>query len=524
MALQLAVIAVVLIIASTAFARTGQTALEEQYGLRAQAIAESVAEIPEVRDLVGETPPAPELQGIAERIRLRTGVSFVVITDVEGIRQSHPNPERIGKRVSTDPSIALSGISDWYIQTGTLGPSVRGKVPIWDQSGEEVVGIVSVGVLTGEVSDTLRDQLGGLLLAAAIAFGAGAAAAYIGARRIRRQTLGLEPPEIAAMYEHRDGMLRSLHEGVVAIDEEDIVTLMNDEAAMLLGLDSSYVGHRLDEHSELSELLGLAVREERQVDVALQIRDRSLLVTVTPMMIRSRKRGAVYTLRDRTELRGLVTELETAQELVEALRAQAHEHSNNLHTISGLIELDRHQDVLEVIRDHSASQRALTQLYAGHTGGESLVAATLLAKSAIATERGIQIRTRLGDLPQTAISFSRDLVTIIGNIVQNSIEHLSESGAHGGGIEVDLWMENDAIQIEISDSGSGIPQDLLPSVFDSGFTTKDRRTHDGLGLALVRELVDRRGGTITVESEVGEGTLFTVQLPLPVTPQEAAHV
>ena len=191
LALQLAIIAVVLVIVSAAFAWTGQGALEEQYGLRAKAIAESVAEIPAVRELVDPSEISPEVQQIAEAVRLRTGVSFVVITDVDGIRHSHPNPERIGHPVSTDPGPALAGISDWYVQTGTLGPSVRGKVPIWDPSGERVIGIVSVGVLTGEVSETLRDRLSGLLLAGGVAFASGAIAAYLGARRIRRQTLGL---------------------------------------------------------------------------------------------------------------------------------------------------------------------------------------------------------------------------------------------------------------------------------------------------------------------------------------------
>ncbi|MCP3989554.1 MAG: sensor histidine kinase [Actinomycetia bacterium] len=514
MALQLTVIALVLLAVSVAFARTSRDALEEQYGLRATAVAESVAEVPEVRTLLESKVISPQMQEIAEAVRLRTGVAFVVITDVTGVRHSHPKPERIGEPVSTDPSRALAGISDWYVQTGTLGPSVRGKVPVWDSTGEEVIGIVSVGVLTGEVSDAVRDWLAGLLLMASGVFAVGALAAYIAARTIRRQTLGLEPPEIAALYEHRDGMLRSLHEGVLAVDENGTVTLVNDEAATMLGLGSDSAGQSLDERPDLAELWALSKGPGSQVDVPLQIGTEMLLVTTAPITIRGKHQGAVYTFRDRTELQGLVSELESAQGLIEALRARAHEHSNSLHTISGLIELGRHDDVISIIMDHSASERALADLYGSRSGGDSLVIASLLAKAAIAAERDISLRTHIGDLPQTEIGVSRDLVTVVGNLVDNAIDHLSDTSIGGGEIEIAVWHDDGVVRIDVSDSGDGIPTEVLSQVFQSGYTTKDPRSHDGLGLALVDELVRRYRGSISVDSEPGSGTLFSVTLVL----------
>ncbi len=522
MALQLAVIAVVLLIVSIAVALAGQNALEEQYGLRAQAVAESVAEIPDVRELVASSVISPELQSIAEDIRLRTGVSFVVITDVEGIRHSHPNPDRIGKPVSTSPALALAGLSDWYVETGTLGPSVRGKVPIWDATGENVVGIVSVGVLTGEVSETLQDRLPGLLLAGGGAFAAGSAGAYLGARRIRRQTLGHEPPEIAALFEHRDGLLMALHEGVLALDRDGFVTLVNSEAETLLGLRSDGVGQRLDEQAVLLPLVDLAQAGSPQVDVPLQIGTQTLLVTCAPIAIRNKREGAVFTFRDRTELQGLVSELESAQGLIDALRAQAHEHSNNLHTVSGLIELGRHDEILSLVSDHSEAQRELADLY-DHRGGEdSLMVASLLAKAAVAGERDVRLRTHLGELPQFEVRFSRDLVTVVGNLVDNAVDHLIDARVAGGEVEIAIWQDEGSIRIDVSDSGEGISADVLDSIFDPGYTTKDQRSHDGLGLALVAEVVQGYGGSITVDSELGSGTLFSVSLPIR-THEELVH-
>jgi two-component system CitB family sensor kinase len=512
MALQLAVIALVLLAVSAAFARTSQDVLEEQYGLRATAVAGSMAETPEVRALLADSSddPSPRIQEIAESVRHRTGVSFVVVTDVTGIRHSHPNPERIGYRVSTDPGRALAGISDWYVETGTLGPSVRGKVPIWDPTGENVIGIVSVGILTGELSDAFRTRLAGLLIVASGVFAAGALAAYIAARTIRRQTLGLEPPEIAALYEHRDGMLQALHEGVLAVDEHGVVTLFNDEAAMMLDLTSDSAGQSLDERTDLAELLQLSEGSGSRVDVPLQIGTQTLLVTTAPITIRNKRQGAVFTFRDRTELQGLVSELESAQGLVDALRAQAHEHSNDLHTISGLIELGRHDDVLSVVKHHSESERALADLYGNRSRGDSLIVASLLAKTAVASERNIRLRTHLGDLPQTKVSVARDLVTVIGNLVDNAIDQLSAIA--GGEIEIAVWEQNGVVRIEVSDSGEGMAPDQVDRIFESGYTTKDTRSHEGLGLALVDALVKRHRGSISVDSEPGSGTLFSVSL------------
>lgn len=513
MALQLLVIAVVLIIVSAAFARTGQSALEEQYGLRAQSIAESVAEIPDVRSLVAERTIDPKLQEIAEGVRVRTDVTFVVITDDEGIRYSHPNPERIGQVVSTDPGRALAGISDWYVQTGTLGPSVRGKVPIWGQAEDRIVGIVSVGILSGEVSETLQDRFAGLLLAAAVAFTAGAVAAYLGARRIRRQTLGLEPPEIARLFEHREVLLGSLHEGILAVDQSGYVTLINAEAETMLDLDSQSDPRPVHERQELQPLAALADASSPQVDVPIQVGGQMLLVTCVPIAIRNRREGAVFTLRDRTELQGLVSELESAQGLIDALRAQAHEHSNSLHTIAGLIELGRHEHVLAVVSDHASSQRELADLYDHRGGADSLIVASLLAKAARAGERDVRLRTHLGDLPQTEVRLSRDLVTVVGNLVDNAVDHLSETHLSGGEVEIGIWYGDGAIRIDVSDSGQGIEQEFVNEIFEPGYTTKDTRSHDGLGLALVAQVVEDYGGTISVDTGEGSGTLFSVTIP-----------
>ncbi len=515
MVIQLLIIAFVLLIVSLSFARSEQDALEEQYGLRAQSIAASVAEVPTIRQHVSDGTISPDVQKIAEEIRSRTDVDFVVVADAKGVRYSHPNPDRIGKELSTDPGPALAGISDWYIQTGTLGPSVRGKVPITDPSDGQIVGIVSVGILTGEISTILQRRIIGQGTAAAVVFGAASIASWLGARRIRRQTLGLEPPEIASLYEHRDGLLRALKEGVVAVDNNGRITLINEAATSMLLLGSDSLGQHLGFRPDLEDLLRLSESLTPQVDVPFQVDNQTLVVTCAPFEVRDQQLGAVFTIRDRTELRGLVSELESAQTSIDALRSQAHEHSNNLHTISGLIELQQYQGVLDVVDDYSTNQREIADLYGHRTGGDTLIVASLLVKAAIAAERNIRIRAHIADLPQIDVDVSRHLVTIVGNLVDNAVDHLTEIGTSGGEVEVGIWSDKKFFYIDVSDSGHGIGTDIIEHIFSPGFTTKNERSHDGLGLTLVSELIDRYNGEVQVNSDPGSGTLFSVSLSLP---------
>jgi two-component system CitB family sensor kinase len=297
------------------------------------------------------------------------------------------------------------------------------------------------------------------------------------------------------------------------MDDSGVVTLVNAEAESMLSLGPDRAGRSLDDRPDLAELVALATEPGSLVDVPIQIGTQLLLVTMAPVTVRGRRQGAVFTFRDRTELQGLVSELESAQGLVDALRAQAHEHANDLHTIAGLIELGRLGDIRAIITDHTESERALADLYTARTGGDSLVVASLLAKAAVAAERNIILRTHIGELPQTAIGVSRDLVTIVGNLVDNAIDHLSDR-ALGGEIEVALWHDDGVVGVDVSDSGHGIAPEALDRIFTTGYTTKDPRSHEGLGLALVRELVERYNGSIEVDAEPGSGTLFSVRLPV----------
>jgi two-component system CitB family sensor kinase len=484
--------------------------LDDESGKQALAIARSVSQIPELRAAFFKVHPEQYVQPIAEAIRKRTGASFVVVANRRGIRYAHPDPGKIGQPISTDPSEVLSGKEFVGVQTGSLGRSVRGKVPIYVRG--RIVGLVSVGFLESQIGAQLRADLPVILIPPGIGLALGALGSFLLARRIKRQTFGLEPNEIATLLEQREAVLHGIREGTVATDTSGRVTLLNDEAKRLLDVDDSALGRRLADivpAGHAREVLAGTIAGDDQI---VLVHDRVLVANRMPVAIRGRAIGAVVTLRDRTELEELLRELNDVRSLADALRAQEHEFSHRLHVVGGLIELGRNDEAVRYINHSSLVHQALVASIIDSIG-DSTIVALLLGKAAVASERGIELR--VGEQTQLPEDYpgARDLVTLVGNQVDNAHETVASSYA-GGWIEVTIRDEEEGVLVQVHDSGPGVDPELVDEIFRDGFTTKiatgaGRR---GLGLALVSQTVRRRtGGYVEVEND--GGALFTAFLP-----------
>jgi len=486
--------------------------LDKQSGKQSLAIARTVAQMPEVPRALREAPrPNGPLQRIAERIRTATKASFVVVANSDGIRYSHPDPAKVGRQLSTDPTPALSGREYVGVQTGSLGTSVRAKVPIRDDRGR-IIGLVSVGLLESNVSAQLRADLPVILIPAIIGLGLGALGSFLLARRIKRQTFGLEPKEIATLLEQREAVLHGIREGTVAMDAAGRVTLVNDEAKRLLALNDTALGRKLVDIVPAGHAREVLAGNVDEADQIVLVDDRVLVANRMPVTVRGREVGAVVTLRDRTELEKLMRELNDVRSLADALRAQEHEFSHRLHVLAGLIELGRYDEAAGYINHSSLVHQALVAAIV-ESIGEPTIMALLLGKAAVASERGIELRmggdTRLPEDYEGA----RDLVTVLGNLIDNALDSVAAASA-GGWIEVTIREEDGGVLVLVHDSGPGVDPRVVEEIFRDGFTTKiatgtGRR---GLGLALVSQTVRRRpGGYVRVENE--GGALFTAYLP-----------
>ncbi|MFD7623094.1 ATP-binding protein [Streptomyces sp. NPDC059802] len=507
--MQLAIATGVTVLATGLFLAPLSAQLDDQAMRRALAIAQSTAAQPRLTEELLATDPSPTgpVQSVAERVRHATGAEYVVVMDRRGVRWSHTDADEIGKVVSTDPSDALAGRNVMEIDSGTLGRSARGKVPLRDEA-QHIVGAVSVGIAYDSVRARLLAAIPGLFAYAGGALAVGALAAYLISRRLQRQTHDLAFSDISALLTEREAMLHGIREGVVALDRTGRIRLLNDEAQRLLGLGPDAAGRPLD------TVLGAG----RTADVLAGrvLGDDLLTVQGARVLLANRMPtddgGAVATLRDRTELEHLGRELDSTRGLIDALRAQDHEHANRMHTLLGLLELDMHEDAMEYVTEIVGVHRATAEQVTEKVH-DPLLAALLVGKATVAAERGVALRMAPGTLLPDRLVDPRGLVTVVGNLVDNALD--AAAGADGALVEVGLHAEGRTVVLRVRDSGPGVPLGQRESIFTEGWTTKEVPAHGkrGLGLPLVRRLAERQGGSVTVDGAVDGGAEFTVVLP-----------
>jgi two-component system CitB family sensor kinase len=493
---------------------------EHDYQRRALAVAQTFAATPSIRQaLVRHTGGDRRLvQTLAEQVRLRTGATYIVVIDRNGVRYSHPNPALIGRRI-TEPVIALDGRDHIGVDHGNLGISANAKVPIRDPGGP-VIGEVSAGILEGQVSDQLLHELPTLLLYFACALAIGVVASLTLARRLKRSTFGLELEEIAALVQEREAMLHGIREGVITLDRAGRVTLINDEARRLIPLEADPVGQPIQELVSHRRLCDLLTGATPGPDTIVVTDEHILMVNRMPVSRQGRDLGAVVTLRDRTELEGLVRELDSVDALTDALRAQQHEFANRMHTVAGLIELGDPQAAVCYALDVSGETAGRAQAIRERIEAPE-IAALLLAKTTVAAERDVQLvlseDSRLADTGAD----TNMLLTIVGNLIDNAVD-AATAGPPPARVDVRLISECDGeVTLEVADSGPGVPRELASRIFSDGFTTKagEERHHHGIGLALAHRLATRAGGSITVDCSAA--TTFTVVLPASPQPDPA---
>jgi len=509
LALQVLIVLVTVTISAAVGVQQTRDQLTRLEGAKALAIARSVAGLPSVRAAFDEPDPSTVLQPLAESLRAASELTFVVIADADQVRYAHPDPEQIGQRLSTDASEALAGREVVTTEKGTLGRSVRAKVPVRDDAGQ-VIGVVSVGKLEERISEQWRSSVPRLVLNLLLALVAGGIGSWLLARRIKRQTFGLEPAEIGELLEQREATLHGIREGLLVVDGSGRVTLVNDEAVHLLHLPEGTRGRRVDELDLPPRLRDVLTGSTDGEDEIVLRAGRVLVLNRKPLAVRGRGIGAVVTLRDRTELEDLTRQLGGARSLTDALRAQAHEFSNRMHTVAGLLELGEQTEALTFIEGVTAGREVLSARLTEQVG-EPAVAAVLLAKTAYAAERGVELRlAENASLPAGTGADREALVTVVGNLVDNAVEAL---GGGPGWVQVDLSVEDGGVLVEVRDSGPGVAPELADEVFRHGFTTKIAESAGprGLGLALTRQACVTRGGWVDVRNDAG--AVFTAFLP-----------
>ncbi|PTM57636.1 ATP-binding protein [Desmospora activa] len=492
--------------------------VEKETGQRALNLAETLAGDPELIAAFQEPEPWTKIQPMAERIRKQSGAQFVVVGNRQGIRYSHPIPERIGRSmVGGDNDRALVNKESYVSKaTGSLGPSLRGKTPIIDESGE-VIGLVSVGFLMESVADMTLAYLMKMVWFFLLAFVVGVGGAIWLARSIKHATSGLEPDEIASLYKERSAVIEAVREGIIVVDGDGKVTLVNRAASRILGLSkgADVRGRELKELLPDTRLPYVVESGEKELDRRIQINGREIVVNRYPIRSPEGERvvGAVASFRLKSDMDELNEQLSQVSRYTEALRAQTHEFHNTLYTISGLIQLGSYKEALamihqETVENQDRIQRIVKGIPDPRLGG------ILLGFFNRAKERKVDFSldedSRLQPLPA---DFDRQgLVHIIGNLITNAFEAVDKNPPDQRQVRLYIGDTGGEILLEVEDSGQGITDGDTVRIWERGYSTKKGEKR-GFGLPKVKETVEDMGGYIALERGELGGALFVVAVP-----------
>ncbi|MGW6507277.1 sensor histidine kinase [Streptomyces niveus] len=489
---------------------TDRAQAEETAKRQVTATARAMADSPSVREAIRSDDPSAALQPYAEHVRVDTGVDFVTIMKPDGTRWTHPDPQLIGLPFIGTTGPALLGKTFTETYTGTLGPSTRAVTPVKDDG--RITGLISVGITVDRISSQLEEQVKILALAAGGALALGGVGTYVINARLRRHTHGMNAGELSRMHDYHEAALHAVREGLLMLDGRRRIALINDGGQVLLGLDDSAVGRNIDELGLPAPLVGALLASEPRVDEVHMTADRIVVVSTRPV-IGGERRGTVATLRDHTELQALSGELDSERGFTQALRSQAHEAANRLHTVVSLIEMGRVDEAVEFATAELELAQVLTDRVVGAVA-EPVLAALLLGKAAQANERGVELvlaedsRIDDGVLPPSLAA--RELVTMLGNLIDNAMD--AAQGSDGARVTVTALVEDGELLLRVRDTGPGVAPGDMEEVFRRGWST--RGAERGLGLALVRQAVHRARGTVELTPGRAGGAEFTVRLPL----------
>ena len=520
---QLLVVGVVLFAVAAVSVAQSTREFRDVRGQRMIAVAENMASTPIVRDRFADPFAAQVLAPEVDRAVALSGAGLAEILDPDGTIRVSSDPSRIGSRMDLGPSRADEGRA-WFGDDDVDGVhSMVGQVPILSTNGD-VLAVASVSERYPSVWELLSGAGERLLFYLGLGAALGLLASWLLSRRIKRHTRGLEVAEIAGLADHREALLHSIREGVVAVNNEGDITLLNDSAQELLGVGGAAVGRRVDSIGLDPAVVEFLLSGEDGRDVVIATRTRVLALNRRAATSQGQVIGTVTTMRDSTELAALQGQLSSHKSVTDTLRAQTHEFANQLHTISGLVQLGEYDSVRDLVGTLTRRRAEINDAVTSRIS-DPAVAALLIAKTSLAAESGVSLQLAPeSHLAALTPALATDVITLLGNLIDNAVD-VSVGSPSPPRVTVHID-DRDGLMISVADSGPGVPEHLREEIFARGVTSKpDVPGGRGIGLALVRLVTAQHGGTVEVSDAPAGGALFVVRLPETVrrSTEQAAH-
>ena len=487
---------------------------EEEISKRSFITAHTIAELPEVKKLILKPKGWVELNPAIETLRKIHEADYIVVLNKDHIRYSHPVFSQLGTRsTSSDESPAFAEHEYISRATGELGIAIRAFVPVLNDENEQI-GVVLVGNVMPTIPEIISDLKGEIVMTLLLTLLFGVAGSWLMAKRIKRETFELEPHQISRILVERTAAFNAMHEGVIAIDNNQYITIFNEKAKQMFHISGPVVGKKIAQVIHDTRLPEVLERTSPILNQEISVQNRNLLSNRVPIKVGENTVGAVAIFQDRTEVTKLAEELTSVKAFVEALRVQNHEHMNKLHTIAGLIQLGNLEEALQYIFQVTEEQEELTRFLTKHIHDDNLVG-LLLSKVSLGRELGIELimdkHTKLDRFPPEMDH--HDFVLIIGNLIENSFAALKHAEEEAKQVYLSIYQDDEQCQIVLEDNGPGIPEAIHQQIFEYGFTTKGAEG-SGIGLYLIDQIVKKAHGELSFTTRPGEGTSFFLSFPM----------
>lgn len=507
------VIIVVLLIASIFVGHEAVELTENGLKSKVMTVARSTAVCPTVINGLTGKEPASSIQPFANKLKKASDVEFIVVADMKGYRKSHPDPSEINKQiVGGDFEKALHGKEYISFSKGTLGKSLRAFVPIYDYNGRQI-GLVLVGILMNNVDTAIRRSI--LSLIPGILFGLllGLACAVLLAKKIKKILLGMEPREIAKLLKQRSAMLKSVREGILAIDKNGIINLVNTESLKIFkkaGISENPIGKPVISTIPNTRLDKILKSGEMELDRHQDLNGITLITNRIPIIINNKIEGAIATFRDMTDIKVMAERITGIKLYADSLRAQTHEFMNKLHVILGMIQLKCYDDLSDYIKSIAGDY----QIEVGsviRTIKDKAFAGFILGKMSYCRENKTNmLLSKESYVPEPLDpNISHELITITGNLIDNAIDAVKNS--ENKLVYIDFTYRNDILYIKVCDTGPCISEETKKKMFQQGFSTKG--SNRGFGLSIVNSSLRRLNGRIDAASDKKYGAIFNVTIP-----------
>ncbi|PFG58071.1 two-component system cit operon sensor histidine kinase CitA [Vibrio sp. ES.051] len=482
--------------------------LTHQISLRAQVQSQQLSQLSSLVTAV-QSGSANKVSDIINAVQAVSDADFITVSDRAGIRLAHPLAERVGLPVvGGDIERALdSGESYLSYSVGSLGPSVRYISPIFSNDGD-VIGMIKVGYLIDTLDLWTSEHLVPLVLFGMIAVVICIWLSWKFSRYVRKQMQELEPWQLKQALKTHRGVLQATYEGLVAVNSAGYLYLINDSARTMLGYKQA-LGEIFTDG--IDNPTSFALDGDDYINSLIRVNGKSLVVNrVTLRTSVGEPYGAVFSLRDQNEVYVLLEKIGQVTQYMDNMRVTRHEYQNKLSTISGLLQMGAYDKALAVcLSQAKASQSQLDSLNTLHT--RPALSALILAKASKANELGVALSIDCqSDLSALARSLSEDqLCGLIGNLAQNALEAVK--GRENGFVSIRISESISEYTIQVLNNGPVIESEF-DALCELGFTTKPNKMEHGVGMYLVRSIVEQGQGHMELDSDETE-TAFTVYFP-----------